>query len=696
MKKINYMLTLLLSFTVLSAQTVDRSIRPSAAPAKEIEIKDAKTFTMPNGLKVFVVEDNRAPIVYYSLALDIKPAMEGEKAGIVDLFNEVMGTATKKRSKEQLNKEIDLIGAQINVKARGGYGTGLKKYESTLLDLLSDMVLNPHFSQTELDLAREKAKSNLDLMNSDAGKICARLSYALAYGNQYPNGEISTKETIERITVSDLQHFYNTYFAPNVVRLVVVGNITEAEAKAHVQKYFGKWKRKNVPVTTYVIPQAPQHTKVAMYNKDGAVQSAINLCYPIEFKPGLTDTKAAMVANFIFGGGASSKLFMNLRETHSYLYSIRSLLDEGELIGFFGLSAGRNLSATVKAEATDSALYQIIYEMNSLINKPITTEELNAAKAYFAGSFGRSLQEPSTIAQFAVDIDKYNLPKDYYKNYLKHLEALTVEDIQAAAKKYFKPDQAWIVVVGDKAHAEGLKLFAYDKTVQYYDFNANPTAAPEIKTADMTAEEMIDNYVKALGGVAAIEKITDYSMKGTMVAMGQNMEIVKLFKAPHYSLFSMGMGGMTVQKMVFDGITLKISGMGGNQEFKEGKEFESAKNEAAVCPEMNFVKNGYLLTVKGIEKINDTEVYVLNVKKGASDVTYYFDAKTHLLIRTLTNVETPQGVIQQIADMSDYRPVGGLLFPYLILQKVPSMGMEMKMTVTDIQINTGLTTDDFK
>jgi len=696
MKKILNLLTLLLCATLLSAQTIDRSIRPTAAPAKEIEIKDALIFTLPNGLKVFVVEDNRAPIVYYSLQLDVKPALEVEKAGLQDMFSNVIGTATTTKTKQQLNKEIDLIGANINLHARGGTGAGLKKYESKLLELLSDMILNPLFTQEELDLTLGKAKSGLEFISSEGGQICSRLKNALVFGNQFPDGEVQTIETYERVAIPDLQRFYDTYFSPNVTRLVVVGDVTEEEVKANVQKYFGDWKRKEVPEAKYVIPQAPQEAKVAMYNSAGAVQSFITVSYPVDFKPGAADAEAATMANYIFGGGSSSKLFLNLREKNSYTYGIYSNLQNGELTGLFELSDGRGGIGSVNAASTDSALVQIFHEMNNVINTPITREELTAAKAFLTGSFGRSLQDPATIARYATQIDKYNLPKDYYKNYLKRIDALTVTDIQAAAKKYFKPENAWVVVVGDKEHAGGLKQFAANHTVQFYDLNANPVDAPETKAADISAEQIIDNYVKALGGVTAIEAITDYKLNATMSAMGQNMDIVIMFKSPHYSLNSMGMGGMTVQKMVFDGVSYKISGMGGAQEFTEGDEFETAKAEASVCPEMNFIKNGYTLNVKGIEMINDTEVYALNVIKKGSESVYYFDTKTHLLIQTVINRETPQGIVQQIVESGDYRPVGGVLFPFVNVQKVPSMNMEMKMIVNDIQVNSGLTIEDFQ
>ncbi|MDR0296173.1 MAG: insulinase family protein [Prevotellaceae bacterium] len=689
MKKIFNIVVLLLCVATLSAQTVDRSIRPAAAPAKEIDIKDAKIFTLANGLKVFVVEDNRAPIVYYSLQLDIKPALGGNKAGLQESFGGVIGTATKTKTKEQLNKEIDLIAARMNLNDRGGYGSSLKKYESKMLELLADMILNPVFTQEELDLNKTQQKSGLQYINDDPASISSRMASALAYGKDFPSGEVETIETIDNVTVSDLELFYSTYFAPNAMRLVIVGNITEAEAKANAEKYFGMWEKKNVPETSYTIPQAPAQSKVAMFNKDGAVQSVVSLVYPVDFKPGAPDIEAARIANYVLGGGMAGRLFMNLRETNSYTYGVYSFLREGEQVGLFEISSGRNGGASVKANTTDSSLMQIIYEMNRMINTPITEDDLKGAKAYIAGSFGRSLQESSTIARFAVNIDKYNLPKDYYKNYLKRLEAVTISDVQAAAKKYFKPENAWVVVVGDKSHAETLKQFDSNNTVQFYDINVNPIAAPETKTAEITTEQIIDNYVKALGGVAAIEAINDYKMTGSVSAMGQQLVFSQMFKKPEMSLTTITMNGMVVQKVIFNGKTLNMSGMAGNQEFTKGKEFDAIKAEAGICPPMNFVKNGYTMTVKGIEN----DAYILDVDSGSLK-TYWFDTKTGLLIKTSTTADTPQGTIQQIMEFSDYRPVNGILFPYTIKQK--AAGMEMVTTISDVKVNAGLTNEDFK
>ncbi len=695
MKKILNIFIFLLCAIVLNAQEIDRSIRPSAAPAKEIQIKDAKIFTLPNGLKVFVVEDNTVPIVRYSLSLDIKPELEGDKAGLSDIFTSVIGTATKKQTKEELNKSIDLIGARISSYSRGGYASCLKKYEDQMLTIFSEILLEPVFNESELDLNVKKQKTALSSIGDDISSMNNRLASALAYGKGFPNGELETEASYDNIKVADLEKYYNTYFAPNVARLVIIGDISESEAKANAEKYFGKWAKKNVPVTKYTIPQTPKETTVSMIDKPSSVQSAIDITYPIQLKVGSSDEEVVEVLMHVFGQGMGSRLFQNLRETHSYTYGVYSYLNSNELVSRFYLSAGRGGAGQVKGAATDSAIYQIDYEMKKMIETPVTEKELNGAKSYLAGNFGRMLENPSTLAEFALNIDKYNLPKDYYKNYLKRLHAVTVADVQAAAKKYLKPNNAYVVVTGDKSHAEGLKQFAANKTVQFYDVNANPIVEDaKNDKVEVTAEQIINNYVKAIGGAAEIEKINDYTINAEMFMMGQKIDMLQMFKKPGMTVTELSTGGMSVQKIIFNGVKLITSGMGGSKEFTDGNELLAAKMGSYVCPEMYYAQNGYKMSVKGIKKVKKSDAYMVDVEYAPSKVmSCFFDVNSGLLVQKTMTADTPQGEMQQVTEYSDYKPVNGVLFPHTFVQK--AMGMEMKATVNKIAVNTGLSDSSF-
>ncbi|GHU72005.1 hypothetical protein FACS189413_14480 [Bacteroidia bacterium] len=685
---------MLLCVFSLNAQTVDRSIRPSSAPSKEINIKDAKIFTLSNGLKVFLVEDKTTPIVYYSLQLDVEPALEGEKAGISAMFNDVFGKITKSRTKEQLNKAVDLIGARANTHRDGGYISFLKKYEAQALDIFSDMILNPVFSQEEFDLTAEKYKTFMSSLGDDAGELNERVSAVLTYGKNYPDGEIETMGSIEKVQLTDLESYYKTYFAPNVSRLVIVGDVSLKETQANVKKYFGAWKKKNVPVTKYQIPSTPEATKVAFVVKPGAVQSAIDVSYPIHYDIKEADYDAARVMDQILGGSGTGHLFLNLREAHSYTYGVYSDLSPDEHIGRFSLSSGRG-AASVKAAVTDSAIYEIFNELKRIKNEPVTAEELKAAKTYRAGGFSRSLEQAGTIANFAIMIDKYKLPKDYYKNYLKRLDAVTIEDVQAAANKYIHPERAWVVVAGDKAHAEKLLPFASDNTIHYYDYNGDPTEAPVEKTAEISAEQVIADYVHALGGQAAIDKINDFKTTAEVTMMGQNVELNQLFKKPNFSVTDLSLNGTTIQHIAFDGQTVRISGMGGSQEMTSGKEFDAIKNESAVVPEISFAANGYTLSISGIEPVNGQDAYILSITKADESASVsYFDVKTGLKVKNVTTVQTQMGEQQTITEYGDYREVDGVKFPFFMKQN--TAGMVMDVAVKSVEINTGLADSAFK
>ncbi len=697
MKKIYSLLIIALCVFTANAQQVDRSIRPSAGPAKEINIKDAEIFTLSNGLKVFVVQDKTTPIAYYSLMLDVMPELEGNKAGLHSLFGEVFGKTTKKRSKEQLFKDLDMIGAQGYTHINGGYLQFLLKYHDQALEIMSDILLNPVFNQEEFDLGMSKYKTALQSIGDDPGSINSRVSGVLTYGKGMPYGEIETEQSLDNVNLNDLEHYYKTYFAPNVARLVIVGDISVAEAKAKAEKYFGKWQRKNVPAAKYVIPQAPAHNKIAFINKPGAVQSSIDISYPVQFVVGVPDYDAARVMGDIFGGSGTGRLFLNLREDKSWTYGVYGNLSPDEHIGRFNISSGRG-AASIKRQATDSAVYEVLYEMRRIMNEPVSESELSSAKAYRTGSFSRSLENSSTIANFAINIDKYNLPKDYYKNYLKRLDAITVADVQAAARKYLKPDNAWIVVTADKEYADGLAPFAPDGKVQWYDINANPIETPVAQEAGISAQQIIDNYVAAMGGKAALDKVEDYVMLGEMTMMGQPVSIAQYFKKPNLTATVVTMGDMVIQKVAFDGTTLRMSGMQGNQDFTEGEEFEQAKLSAGLCPEMNYIANGYTLSVEGIEKVGDKDAYVMKVTKGESTTTEYYDVATGLKMRSVLAQEMMGQPVSVITDVSDYRDVSGVKIPFSMKVTQSAMGqtMEMDTKIGEAEINKGLDNSLFK
>jgi predicted Zn-dependent peptidase len=476
--------------TFAGAQTPDRSIQPKPAPANEIQIKDAQTFTLENGLKVFVVEDHKLPQVYFSFRFDVDKKTYGEKAGIAEIFSSVAGKATTGKTKSEINRAFDLIGASFGFSDESGFVSGLSKYRSKMIELFADILLNPVFTDEELSLAKNQTVSTLAYISSDPGQMMSIVSQVLMNGKNHPSGEMFTAETVKKITVDDMNEYYKTFIAPNRTRLVIVGDITLAEAKAEVEKYFKNWEKHDVPEYKYEQPKAPGKVRVAFVHKEGAAQSEISVCYPVDYKYYGDDYFRASLMAHILGGGSSGRLFQNLRETHSYTYGCYNSLDASDIIGFY------SASASVRNSVTDSAISQILFEMQRIVDTVISEKDLASAKAFAMGSFGRSLQQPGTVANFAVAIDKYSLPADYFKNYLKSIEALTVEDIKEAAEKYIHPENAWIIAVGDKKYANTLKQYASDGQIEFYDLYGN--FVNESDSCDCTVYYLIGTVVVLL------------------------------------------------------------------------------------------------------------------------------------------------------------------------------------------------------
>ncbi|MFO7978465.1 MAG: pitrilysin family protein, partial [Bacteroidales bacterium] len=421
-----FVVSCLLTFT-LYAQ-VDRSQRPKPGPAPEIQLGDFESFTLDNGMNVIVVENRQVPMISFQLTLDIDPVMEGDAKGYVTHAGSLLSQGTTNRTKNEIDESIDFIGANLSTFATGMYGSSLTRHKETLLELMSDILLNPSFPEEELERQIAQNISSLATIKTDGNAIVRNVSTAVTYGPEHPYGEVITQESLENITMDMIKDYYNTYFKPNVAYMVVVGDIDVAETKEVMNKFFSQWEPGEVPSRTFPTPERPRGNRVAFAERPGAVQSVVSVTFPVELTPGHEDAIKASVMNSILGGGVfSGRLMQNLREDKGYTYGARSSLSTDPLVGRF--SAG----AEVRNAVTDSTVVEILHEMSRLVNEPIEASSLELTKNSMSGSFARSLESPRTIASFALNIARYDLPADYYANYLKKLEEVTISDVQQMA-----------------------------------------------------------------------------------------------------------------------------------------------------------------------------------------------------------------------------------------------------------------------
>lgn len=670
---------------------LDRSIRPKPGPAPELQMGTAQSFVSSNGIKVFVVENHKLPVVSYSMDFDIRPELQGDMTGFKDFMGDLLTAGTKTKTKDQFNQELDMLGARLQVSSDGIYMQTLKKNTDKLLALGAEVLMQPRFSQEELDKLKKQAKSGLAQMQDDPESMSKNITSVLNYGKNHPYGEVMTEKSVENITLDRCKKYFETYYRPNVTYMAIVGDITLAEAKAQVEKHFGKWVKKDVPRASYPTPKPGNGAAVAVVNKGGAVQSVINITYPIDMKPGHPDEIALKVANGILGGGSTGRLFQNLRETKAWTYGSYSSVSTDELPYGGSFSATSNSTTS----ATDSSVGEMLKEMNRLRTETVSKEELDGFKNYMAGTFALGLEDPRTLARYAINEKKYNMPKDYYKNYLKNMEKVTAADVKTVANKYITPGIAHITVAGDKKQvAEKLKQFG---PVTVYDLYGNvesdkPAAA---LPSNVNAKDVVKMHIAETGGEDAWKKVNDMTMVMTTEMQGMAITLKTIRKAPNKMFMDVNAMGQSFQKIVFDGKKGYTSAMGQKQDFGDAEVKEYA-DEASMSRDLNYLKPEYKLALKGIEKVDGNDAYEIEITKPDGDVlTEYYDVKSKLKVKSVATSEGPQGKMTQTTYYLDYKAgAGGLKYPNQIKQSAGPQTMDLKLQ--SVEVNTGIKDDVFQ
>ncbi len=685
MKYLAYtLLFFLLLPNVLNGQ-VDRTRAPEPGPAPVIQVGDYKTFELKNGLKVFLVENHKIPRVSYSLVLDIKPFAEGDSLGYTSIAGELLGTATTTRSKDQIDEEIDFIGANLSTSSGSLYGSALKKHNNKLLEIMSDILLNPVFNQDELDKVKKQTISALAYNKNDPAAISGVVSDALFYGKDHPYGEVTTEATVGSVNVKMCEDYYDTYFRPNIAYLAIVGDMNLKEAKKLTKKYFGDWAPGEVPSKQYPIPEVPATLQVSIVDRPVAVQSVIVVGYPVEFTLGTDDYIKARVMNVLLGG-SNNRLFQNLREDHGYTYGAYSSLSQDKYIGSF------NAGADVRNEVTDSAITQILYEMERIRTEPVSPEELEKVKNYLTGTFALALEQPATVARFALNIARYGLPADYYANYLKTLAAVTPDDITEMANKYIRPENSHVFVVGKADDiAENLAALSPDNTINYYDVEGNyidPASLKKALPAGLTAEAVVENYLAAIGGREKLEALKDVEIDMKMSMQGMTIDAKMYQKAPDKYRMTISMGGSVLSDTKFDGKVGKMSGMQGEQVL-EGEQLENLQAQSQFMRELNYEDLGYTVQLKSIEMVNGKETYMLEVSHPGSGTSYdYYDTETGLRLREDKVEVTPDGEMVQTTHLSEYKDVDGILYPHKLDLAIGPQ--QISATIDNIKLNAGI------
>jgi predicted Zn-dependent peptidase len=544
-----------------------------------------------------------------------------------------------------------------------------------MLNLMAEVVTLPAFPEAELERIRREALAGLASQQDDPGQISSNIAGVANFGDKHPYGEVTDKKTIEAVTLQDIRNMYTQVFSPKSSYLAIVGDITLAEAKALTEEAFGRWAGEKLPSRKFPDAQAPQSSQVFLYDRGNSVQSSIRLTYPIDLKPGAPDAIAVRVMANILGGGMSGRLFKNLRETHAYTYGSYASISADPLKGSF------TITADVRNSVTDSAVYQMVAEMNRIVSEPISMEEIDRTKAEITGAFARSLEDPGTIARFAINIERYKLPETYYQDYLTTLANLTQEDIQNAALNYVKPFGYNLVVVGRRDSIEaGLLTYDADGKISFFDAFGRKAGSLAPVPEGVTAQTVVDRFVQVSGGMENINSIKSISQKAEASIQGFTIEMETDFKGPDKGRMMAKQMGQVAQKVVVNGKKGSTVDPSGEKPLDENDIKETLAQLNPVL-EAVYANYGYTVELQGSLLIDGERCYQMKfVGPSGSVDTRWYSEETGVLIKS-------NGAMGSTV-YSRYQPVNGVMLPHQL--DVTEQGMSLTFILKEIKVNHNL------
>ena len=443
-----HLLTLPIAMALNSAPlsaAVDRTQKPSPDPAPEASFPNYHVRELSNGLRVYVIEDDRKPTLSLRLLIKSGSAADGGKTGLASFTAGLINRGTRKRDAAAFAKETDFLGMRLEAIASPDAiavsAGALTRYTSQMLELFSEAVLGPVFPPEQFAKEQRKAISTLEAEKQEPERLAGKLSAKVLFG-PHPYGAVSTAESIRSIQREDLVRFHAVHFRPGNACLAVVGDVKCDDILPKIEAALGGWEKGAVPELRPPPPPPLKGVQVHVLDRPGSVQSNIVV---IKAGPARNDgpIPELNVLNATLGGGFSGRLFQNLREKNGWTYGAYSAFDPRRLQGAF------QASAETRNEVTHLAVAEILREMDRLQKEPIPQAELELQRQYNVGNYLLSLENPGRTAQRVQDIELYGLPGDFYKSYAKRMENVTAEQAQRLAGQYLAPTDLAVVVVGE-------------------------------------------------------------------------------------------------------------------------------------------------------------------------------------------------------------------------------------------------------
>ncbi len=425
-----------------------------------VKLPRPRQVKLANGLTVLVLEQHKLPTVACTLWVETGALADPKDLpGLAKATAEMLREGTAQRSSAQLAADVDGLGASLGASADFGAGTstisasGLSESVDRLLELMSDVVLNPTFPPDEFAIYQKRQLAQVEQMRSRSAFLAQERLHQALYGDFAAVVVSATPQSLKTMSPAQLKDFHDRYYVPNNALLGVVGDVQFDQVVSLIQKHFGAWKSHPVAPPELGKISPPAASKVTLVDRPGSVQTNI-LAGDIALRRADPDFIPLTVMNRVVGGGASARLFLNLREKHGYTYGAYSSFTSDIYPGVW------RANTEVRNAVTDGSLHELMEEFKRIRTEPVPEAELDEARRAIVAGFALALEQPVRLLDFWMTANYYRLPQDYWDRYPEQVAKVSPEAVQRAAKKYVDLDHLQIVCVGDgKQIKEALKKY---------------------------------------------------------------------------------------------------------------------------------------------------------------------------------------------------------------------------------------------
>jgi predicted Zn-dependent peptidase/outer membrane lipoprotein-sorting protein len=654
---------------------------PAPAAAKSYKFPPVATKTLANGMRVYAVSSSSTPAITVRLVLTAAGSINDPKGkpGVAAMTASLLTEGTEKRSAQQIAEAIDFVGGSLSANA-GSDGTVVsvtvvKKDFDLAMDLFSDITLHANFQSEEIERQRQQLLSGLQVNYQDADYVASASLQRVVYGS-HPYGlpTEGTPGSAQTVTRDDFVRFRDTYYSPNTSLLAFSGDISPEVAFAAAEKIFGAWQQKAIPVGEVAPPATPVGVHITIIDRPDAVQTQIRVGKSAIRRTD-PDYIPLYVTNRIFGGSYNSRLNTEVRVKSGLTYGANSGFDTRLFGGSFLASTSTRTEATVQAVKLVTDL------MKDLASKNVKPEELTFARDYLVGVYPIQTETTDAVADRVLMVAHYGLAPDFNETYQSRIAAVTLDQVNAMAAKYFDPSAVDVVLVGNAAQFRD----ALKKEYPNATYDEVPAAQLDLM------QPSLRKYVETVPAATPESLARGKAMlaEAAQSAGGDALSKVQSMESTFSGHASMGGAEMPLDAKVViafpDRVRVDIKlPMGDLVQAFDGKSgwVANPQGSAAVPPDQNteFVRT--ILLAGGWELFREAlagkvqaqflgdrdllgqRAQALSVSASGIDMILYLDPATHYLAGARFTQDTPQGKVETVEQWSDYRDVQGMKFPY--------------------------------